>query len=251
MKKEKNELIERRRKRIRRKKIILFGVILISVLVTLCLKLPYFNIKNIEVHNNSIIDSDTIVKLSQIKKGTNIFYVSLKKNKVNIEQNPYIMDVGISKKLPDTIDITVTERKAAFYAEKDNKYLIIDKNGVVLEEKDNLNGMNLIKLLGFNTSSAKIGKVIPCDDNRKIDVISKLTDIVVNAKDLKITSVDISDVLNLKAYVNSMSIILGRVDGLDSKINKAINIINSENLKDKKGYVDVSFNGNPVYCIQN
>ncbi|WP_234119973.1 cell division protein FtsQ/DivIB [Clostridium hydrogenum] len=251
MKKEKNELIERRRKKIRRKKVILFGVILVSVLVTLCLKLPYFNIKNIEVHNNSIIDTDTIVRLSQIKKGTNIFYVSLKKNKVNIEQNPYIMNVGISKKLPDTIDITVTERKAAFYAEKDNKYLIIDKNGVVLEEKDNLNGMNLIKLLGFNTNNAKIGKVIPCDDNRKIDVISKLTDIVINVKNLKITSVDISDVLNLKAYVNNMSIILGRVDGLDSKINKAINIINSENLKDKKGYVDVSFNGNPVYCIQN
>lgn len=248
---EKNELIEKRRKKIRRKRILLFGIILICVLITLCLKLPFFNIKNIVVENNNIISSDEIIKQSGIVKGNNIFTVSLKSYKDNIKQNPYVMDVNIHKKFPDTISIMINERKAAFYAQSEKKYIIIDKNGIVLEKKDNLNGMKLIRLDGFNTNSSEIGKVIKCDDERKLKSISLLTDAVFQNNSLKLTTVDISDALNLKAYINNMCIFLGSPEELDKKLNKAINIVVQQNLKDKKGYVDVSFNGNPVYCIQN
>ncbi|MFL0251598.1 cell division protein FtsQ/DivIB [Clostridium neuense] len=248
---EKNELIEKRRKRIRRKKVILFGIILICVLVTLCLKLSFFNIKNIVVQDNSIINSNEIIKQSGIIKGVNIFTVSLKTYKDNIKQNPYIMDVNIHKKFPDTISISVKERRAAFYAQTGNKYIIIDKNGVVLEKKDNLNGMKLVRLNGFDTNYSKIGEVIKCDDKRKLKSISMLTDAIFQTNGLSLTAVDISDSVNLKAYINSMCIFLGSPEELSKKLNKAINIVSQQNLKDKKGYVDVSFDGNPVYCIQN
>lgn len=248
---EKNELIEKRRKKIRRKRILLFGIILICVLITLCLKLPFFNIKNIVVENNNIIGSDEIIKQSGIVKGNNIFTVSLKSYKDNIKQNPYVMDVNIHKKFPDTINITINERKAAFYAQIEKKYIIIDKNGVVLEKKDNLNGMKLIRLDGFNTNNCEIGKVIKCDDERKLKSIALLTDAVFQNNSLKLTTVDISDTLNLKAYINNMCIILGSPEELDKKLNKAINIVVKQDLKDKKGYVDVSFNGSPVYKIEN
>lgn len=248
---EKNELIEKRRKRIRRKKIILFSIILISVLVTLCLKLSFFNIKNILVQDNSIISSSEIIKQSGIIKGTNIFIASIKSYKDNIKQNPYIMDVNIHKRFPDTISISVKERKAAFYAQVGNKYIIIDKNGIVLEKKDNLNGMKLVRLDGFNTNDYKIGKVIKCDDERKLKSIAMLTDAIFQTNELNLTAVDISDSVNLKAYINNMCIILGSPEELSKKLNKAINIVVQQNLKDKKGYVDVSFDGNPVYCIQN
>ncbi|MCD2345197.1 cell division protein FtsQ/DivIB [Clostridium guangxiense] len=248
---EKNELIEKRRKKIRRKKLILFSIILICVLVTLCLKLSYFNIKNVVVNNNYIISSNEIIKQSGIIKGVNIFTVSLKSYKGNIKQNPYIMDVNIHKEFPDTISITVKERKAVFYAQNQNKYIIIDKNGIILEKRDNLDGMKLIRLDGFNTSSSEIGKIIKCDDERKLKSISMLTDAVLQSSGLNLTTVDVSDGVNLKAYINNMCIILGSPEELSEKLNKAINIVLQQNLKDKKGYVDVSFNGNPVYCIQN
>lgn len=248
---EKNELIEKRRKRIRRKKIILFTIILICVLITLCLKLPLFNIKNVVVENNSIISSNELIKQSGIIKGANIFTVSLRSYKENIKQNPYIMDANIHKRFPDTISISVKERKAAFYAQSGNKYIVVDKNGVVLEKKDNLKGMKLIRLDGFNAGNSQIGKVIKCDDDRKLQSIAILTDAVFKNKELNLTTVDISDSLNLKAYINNMCIILGTPEELDKKLNKAVNIVAQQKLKDKKGYVDVSFNGNPVYCIQN
>lgn len=248
---EKNELIVKRRKRIRRKRIILFTIILLCVLVTLCLKLSFFNIKNVEVKNNSIISSNELIKQSGIVKGVNIFMASLKSYKENIKQNPYIMDVNIHKRFPDTISISIKERKAAFYAQDGNKYIVVDKSGVVLEKKDNLKGMKLIRLDGFNVGNSQIGKVIKCDDDRKLKSIALLTDAVFKNKELNLTTVDISDSLNLRAYINNMCIILGTPEELNEKLNKAINIVAQQNLKDKKGYVDVSFNGNPVYCIQN
>lgn len=248
---EKNELIEKRRKRKRRKKIIFFTIILICVLITLCLKLSFFNIKNVVVENNSIVRSNEIIKQSGVVKGANIFMVSLKSYKESIKQNPYVMDVNIHKKFPDTISITVVERKAAFYAQSGNKYIVVDKNGIVLEKKDNLKGMKLIRLDGFNVGNSQIGKAIKCDDDRKLKSIAMLTDAVFKNKELNLTTVDISDSLNLKAYINNMCLILGTPEELSEKLNKAINIVAQQKLKDKKGYVDVSFNGNPVYCIQN
>lgn len=46
-----------------------------------------------------------------------------------------------------------------------------------------------------------------------------------------------------------MEIKLGSSDNILSKLNRAINIINGENLTTSTGYVDVSYNGNPVYSI--
>lgn len=246
---EKNELIEKRRKRRFRKRLFLFAIILISILITLCLKLPYFNVENVQVYDNNVVTTDEIMKLANVKKGVNIFYTRTNQYEENLEEDPYILSASIHKKLPNTITISVKERKAVFYAEDDKKYLIIDKNGMVLEKRDSLDGMKLIKLYGFNTKNASIGKVVPLTDKKKLDAISKLTDIVIYSKNLNITSVDMSDSLELKAYINNMCIILGSSNNIAEKINKALNIILDENLSDKTGYVDVSFNGNPVYSV--
>ncbi|MCR3757859.1 cell division protein FtsQ/DivIB [Clostridium felsineum] len=247
--KEVNEYIVKRRKRRRRKRMVIFFLILICVLVTLCLKLPYFNIKYITVEGNKIIKSDNIIENSGLTKGNNIFYLNLNKYKDNILQNPYIKDVSVKQKLPNTIDIIVKERQSVFYINKDSNYFIIDKNGVLLEIRNNISGMNLIKLDGVNLKSNKLGNKIPCD-SRRLDVINKITSISINDSKLKITDVDMSNILNLKVYFKDMCVVIGTPDDIYNKINEAVNVISSQKLNDKKGYVDVSFKGNPVYSVQ-
>lgn len=249
--KSKNELIERRRKRIRRKKTFFLIVLLIAILITLCIKLPYFNIKNIVVSKNKTISSNEIIKESGIVKNTNIFYLNVSKSETNILTDPYVLKVDVTRKLPNLVEIVVTERSAAFYVLNDKKFYIIDRNGILLEIRDNINNLKLINLQGINVSKAQIGNVIPCDDSRKIDAIGTITDIILdNTKFKNISKVDISDSINIQVYYNDMCIYLGTGNNLLSKLNKAINIINSQNLAASKGYVDVSFNGNPVFCVQ-
>ena len=246
----KNELIRRRRKRKRRKKIICTMVLLIAILATLSIKLPYFKIQNINVYNNKIISSSEIAKDSGVQKNSNIFYIDTSSIENNVKNNPYILSAEIHRKLPNSINIYVNERKAIFYAEKDGKFAIIDKTGVVLEIRKDINNMKLIKLIGINTSKVKIGVVVPVDDKGELNTISNITDIISSNTACKnIKTLDITSNVNITLYYNDMLIKLGTNDDLLKKLNRAINIITEKKLTTLEGYVDVSFTGNPVYHI--
>lgn len=249
----KNELIEKRRKRKKIKRYTLLIIMLISISVTLCLKLPYFNIKNIEVENNRNISSDEIIKLSDIKRGKNIFYLDLRQSKTNIAKNSYILSVEIRRKLPSMIKISVEERTAVFYIKKGEKYLVVDNNGVILEEKDLINGMKLIKLDGFDKSSYKVGEVINEQDIKKIKSIGQITELIKNLnEDVPEPSiVDLNDLTDIKVCYGNMIIKLGTSDDMDKKYNRAINILMYNKLVGKKGYIDVSYKGDPVFLVEN
>lgn len=248
-----NKLILKRRKKMKVKKYIAIFVILISVSVTLCLKLSYFDIKEIEVVNNRNIKAEDIKKLSQINLNDNIFYLNLKKSKDNILSNSYITNVNITRKLPSKINIEIEERKAVFYVLQDDKYLVIDKNGIVLEEKDNINGMKLLKLQGFNNKNYELGKVLNASDERKIKIINQITELVEGLKTgvPEPSMVDISDITDIKLYYKEMVVKVGTENELKVKINRAINVLVGNNLTNSKGYIDVSFKGSPVFSVQN
>lgn len=66
-------------------------------MVTLCLKIPYFNIESIEIKGNVNIPKEVIKDSSTIKTGNNIFYTNKKDAIENISLNPYIEEVKITK----------------------------------------------------------------------------------------------------------------------------------------------------------
>lgn len=248
-----NELIEKRRRKKKIRRGILLIIMLLSISITLCLKLSYFNIKNIEIVNNRNIPSEEIIKLSNINKGKNIFYLNLNRSKTNILTNSYILNVEIKRKLPNTINISVEERTAIFYIKKEDKYLIVGKDGIVLEEKQQINNMKLIKLEGFDKDSYKVGQIIDDKDGRKIQLIGEITDLIKSLKDgiPEPSIVNIEDATDIKIFYGNMMIKLGTSSNLKEKYNKAINVMMHNGLQSKKGYIDVSYKGDPVFLVNN
>lgn len=248
----KNELIEKRRKRKKIKMGILLIIMLVALSITLCLTLPYFNVKQILVEDNRNITSEEIIKLSNIKVGNNIFYLNLNESETNIRKNSYISNVDIKRKLPNKIIIHVDERSAFFYIKKGENYLIVDNEGVILEEKATIKGMNLIRLDGLKGEYV-VGETIKSDDDRKVDLIKQMSKLIKNLKKgvPEPTLVDITDITDIKMYYGNMVIKLGTSSELDKKYNKALNILMDANLQNKKGYIDVSFNGDPVFFIED
>ncbi|AEB75847.1 cell division protein FtsQ/DivIB [Clostridium botulinum] len=251
--KEQNELILKRRKKRRIKKYTLSIILLVSIVTTLCLKLPYFAIKDIEVTNNRNITSEEIKKLSQVQLGKNIFHLNLNKIKESILTNSYILDANVKRQFPDHIKIDVQERTAIFYVKQQDKYLIIDKDGVVLEEKATIDGMKLIKLEGFEKDPYKVGEAIKTKDERKLKVINEITDLIARLNDgmPEPAIVNIDDLTNITFCYGDMLVKLGTSDNLEEKYNKALNILTVNGLTNKKGYIDISFNGEPVFAIKD
>lgn len=246
-----NELIKRRRRKMAIRRTVVLTILLVSIITILCLKLEYFNIKNVKVTNNKVVSGEEIINLSQINMGTNIFYTDIKKIQTNVLNNPYILKADVKRRLPNTINIIVKEREAVFYADALDKFFIIDKNGVVLEERKDILGMILTKLEGFNLDNAEVGKVIASDSSRKIENIGLITELIsINSSGINITSVDLTDDLNIKIYCGDMLVKVGG-SSLKERLNLALNIMIDNNLKGKKGYIDVSSERNPVLRIDN
>lgn len=241
-----NELIRRRRKRNVIKRAVITFVLLIAVLVTLCLKLSYFNVQNIGVGHNKLVSSEDVITLSKIYKGNNIFYINTNKVRTNLFKNPYILDAAIKRKLPNSILIDIKEREAVFFIEDNKKYIIIDKNGIVLEVRDNIDNMKLTRLEGLDVGNIKLGEELSSANKRQIDNITNITELInVNSSGIEITKVNLSDSENVQIYCGNLLLKLGPSD-LKDKLNLALNIIVSGNLKNAKGYIDVSVDGNPV-----
>ncbi|KOA20977.1 cell division protein DivIB [Clostridium homopropionicum DSM 5847] len=249
----KNYLIEKRRRKRKIKRYFFLLIILISVSITLCLKLNYFNINNIDVIDNRNIPSEEIIKLSAITKGNNIFYTNLKKSKANILSNSYILNVNIKRKLPNTIQIFIQERSAIFYIKKGDIYLIVDREGVILEEKQKIDSMKLIKLEGFDKDNYKLGEAIETKDERKLKLIGEITTMIENLQDgvPEPSIVNIEDLTDIKFFYGDMMIKFGTSEDFTTKYNRALNILIQNKLIKKSGYIDVSFKGDPVFFLKD
>lgn len=248
-----NKMIMKRRKKQRIKRLITFTVLLVSLLIILALKLPYFNIKNIEVQGNKVVDSKTIINNSGIYTGNNIFYLNVQNIRKNILKNPYVLDAVINRSLPDRIIISITERNAHYYVKMDKSFLILDNNGIILERRNDLKGMKLTQITGIKSSGRKVGEsIFPESLNSSgIQILNIFSDLIErNKSNYIISSIDLSDTLDLKAYYGNMCVKLGTKDELESKLNKALSILSLNQLKNAKGYIDVSYDGNPVFFIQ-
>lgn len=247
-----DEFIKRKKRKKTIKKTLLLFVFLVSIFVILCLKLPYFNISKISVEGNNNISKENILDLSKFEKGTNIFYTNTNIAKENILSNAYIESVTIKKTLPDKIKIFVKEREALFYNMVGKKYYIISKNSCLLEKRDNIKNMNLIKVDGFNVDKSKIGKKLNCDDERKLGVLTEIGELLINNNsNVKFTYLDLKNILDIKIYANNVLVKIGVSDNIKDKLNKAINILKRKELqKSKKAYIDVSFDGNPVFRVE-
>lgn len=243
-----NQLVIKRRKKRTRRRFLIFSLLLIVTSIALAFNLKTFDVKEIFVKNNVNVTKDDIINLSGISLGDNIFYISFYKIKRNILSNPYIKTVKLKRKLPDSIEISVTERKEAAYFQKESSFYILDETGVFLKKCSD--APKLLKVKGIENKVTYEQNSVSFKDSRYKEAIEKFNILnSSNSSRYKFSIVDLSSLVNIKLYINNMEIRLGSDDDLLNKVNTAINIMDKDGVSMEKGYIDVSFKGNPVFYI--
>ena len=243
--KELNKKEIKRRKRIKKIKFVLKIVILIAVIAggtAFALISPIFNIKDIQVINNIQVNSDTIVSLSGIKTGQNIFRFLKSKSIEKIKENPYIENIKIHRKLPSTIQIDVEERTPTYSIDYVGKYALINNQGYILEIVEDNRGLPII--LNSITAQEEIsaGQRLKDEDLEKLgDILKIMSSAKDNNLDTQVTNIDIKDKNNYSIYLEQekKTIHLGDTSNLSNKMLYILAIIEQE--KDKAG--DIFVNG--------
>lgn len=250
-KKSDNKLIVKRRKKKKRRSRIVLCLFIISLLVILSFNLTYFNILDIEVKGNKNVTDSYVLETSHIKIGENILYENYYRAKKELLKNPYIENVKISFQLPGKVVITLKERGAYYYFEKDNTCYVIDNNGILLEKRKDIDKTKLVNITGFALQKQALGKPLQDKDSRKINLIKEIASLMQNCTSkLRMNKLDITNIANIECNFGNMKVKLGGPYDIKAKLNKSINIIELNKLQDKKGYVDVSFKGSPVFFIE-
>lgn len=218
---QKQNIINKKRKAILR--LIKWTSLIIIIIggVIYALLSPMFNIKTINVVGNSKISSDEIISLSKIELEKNMFQHSKKEIIKNIKENAYIEDVQVKRKIPDTIEVTITERKATFKFQIANAYAVINNQGYILEVSDKTDDLPII--VGIETPQENIqpGNRLCEDDLKKLGDVLKIMESA-NSNDVAnlITKIDITDHNNYKLILQkkNKTVHLGDTSNLSTKM---------------------------------
>ena len=235
------------------KKIITFVscCLLIAIVIIFALTTPIFNISNIEVNGNSKISTDTIISISGLKKGQNIFKFN-NSTIQNIKENNYIDEVQIKRKLPGTIIISVKEREIKYQIKLLNSYAYIDKNGYILEVSTVKKEVPII--VGFNIEENELinKNRLEVEDLEELNKILKVLD---SAKTINIdsiiTEINIENKDNYYLYIESQNkkIYIGDTSNLTKKMLYIKKILEEES--DKSGTIftngDISSGFKPYF----
>ena len=207
---------------------------------------PIFNVTEINVTGNEQISSDTIISLSQLEIGQNLFRFNRIKVSNEIKTNAYIENVKIQRKIPNKIEITIEERKRDYNVEFLNGYAYINNQGYILEIAEQKLELPVIK--GISTPQEQIveGNRLDDEDLEKLETVIQIMNICKNYDlDTKISSIDITNKSN---YIINMdeekkTIQLGNDSNLRNKILYVPAILTENKEKEGTIYLNGDING--------
>lgn len=136
---------EENKRKIKKKKkgkkafIIILIFLIIGVLASGCYLLftsSTFDVSEVELNGTERYTKEEIMSSLNISLGKNIFIEFFSYNKENINKFPYLSDINLNIKLPNKIQLNVSERTSKYlaYDKEKNKFFKIDGEGYILEE---------------------------------------------------------------------------------------------------------------------
>jgi len=250
--KKKPKLTPKQQEIARKKRKIIFRLIKWTSLVILLigggiyfLLSPFFNIKNITIIGNEKITQETIISLSEIELEQNTFKISKSKVEQAIKANSYIDSVKVKRKLPDGIEIQVTERKPAYMLTLGNAYVYMNKQGYLLEISQEK--LELPIIIGILTPEDQIqeGNRLNTEDLQRLSGVIQIMDSANNNDIGKlITKINISDkqdyVLELKSEKKNVHV--GDTSNLSTKMLYIKKVLQNEKKKEGDIFVNTDLN---------
>lgn len=205
----------------------------------------FFNIETAVVKGSSIYETEEIIAASGIKGGDNMIRKSMGRAAEKItEELIYIETAEVKRKLPSSVEITVTPCTETACMQKDGGFFVVSGMGKILrltEEPQN----GLIIFYGANPSEdMDLGMKFASEDESKTEVIYDLLSRRETEFVSKITSFDVTDRLNISCvYEDRISIELGVISEIDYKFRLAEEIITTKISPDARGQFRMLKNG--------
>ena len=240
-----------------RKSIFIKNFLIIAIIIFLTILLlnsSLFNIKEIVVEGNSVLSQNKIISISTLNLDENIFKFNKNNIKKALLENPYIENVDISRKLPNTVLIKIEERIPTYILQFTDSYVYINNQGYMLEISNDK--IDVPILVGFTTdlSNIKVGNRLDNKDLEKMNMVIKIYETAKNVELAQyITKIDVSDTKEYKISMDDLgkTIYLGDASDLNSKMLELKEILHKTQNKSGIVFLNVDLNTQRAYFRQN
>lgn len=232
---------KKKKRAIRIRRAILVMLLLTIALACFCLFAPFFNITSIETEGNVQVTSEELLDRVNLVTGTNIFKINKNSIRESLRSLAYLDTVKVSRRLPATVKISVTECRAELLAPYTSGYLLLDSRGKVLEQISDSSGWDLPELLGISIEKAEISEKISVQDGVKFDIIFNCIEYFKSKEQLPlISSFDFNDIANIQVtYREGYRVNFARLDDMDYKM-KMLETILPQVDRSPGTYIDLS-----------
>jgi len=231
----------------------IFILILVVIAIWGILHTKLFSVKNIVVLNNNHLTKEEIISISGINQGDNIYKRSAKEIKKALFENAYIEDVTIKKKLPNTIEIDITERNINYMIQFSDTYVYLSNQGYMLEQTSEKANVPIIVGLSTDQNSVVIGGRLNNEDLSKMNRIIKICELAkVNELSEFISKIDISNEKNYVVEMESRGKVINFGDcsnysDLNTKMLYLTSILAVTDNSKEEIFLNVDLNTNKVY----
>ncbi len=160
--KQQKEAKQRTKKRISpvfwRRLLIMAGVTM-AVILTMVI---FFRVRHVEVEGNSYYDDIEIASICGIEEGDNLLTISRGEVAGNImAQCPYVKEVRVTRELPNTVKLTITEYPATYaVSDTEGNYYLITSEGEAMEIVAEKEAKKHIQITGLNVQPTVIGDTV-------------------------------------------------------------------------------------------
>ena len=241
-------IINRRKIRFRRLRTL--GTVGLFSIFAICFLLSYSyfrgaEIKEILFEGDNVYTETEILEAGNISTGLNMLTVREKKLNSDVTKLlPFISKIDVDYQLPDVLSLNIVSTKEQLILKCDRSYICVNSEGkVVADKKKKLTeGQFLVQGLAEQEYTVGEAFVVSEENAEKFKIAKEFAKAAEKAETLNYGVLDLKDVNDIKfTYRSKIRLYLGDSSNLAAKIESAIGILESADVGDKTGYINLKY----------
>lgn len=208
-----------------------------------------FEIKNVNISRGEMINTEEVYNLSGYRPGINIFSINMKRASKRIMTNPWIKEVRIRRILPDTVEISFSERIPRAIVSLDHLYYV-DSEGNVFKKVEAGEPVNLPVITGLNREEILTENG---DGKKNILLALELLNVIENSGiEQDISEINIDKIYGLSFFTKKggIQVKVGFTDFREKllKFKKVMDDLNARNTV--PSYIDLKYEGKAIVKLK-
>ena len=192
-------------------------LILTAVIISVFVYTPFFTLRDIKLIGATYLTKDDIIKIGNVYYGEPLFQLETDDITKRLINDLRIEEVTVKRDLPNTLEVTLKERKPVATIACDYGYLDLDRNGTVIDSYKNLKSMPIPMIAGAVAKDLYIGDTVTDEMVQKIlFFLQQLNETSLN----KLSEIAITGPDYVVAYTNmsrAVQIRIGKLERLEEK----------------------------------